>query len=148
MNNRVVFESSHCVIESIKDIKALFIGHRHENVYVMDLNDSKSFNEKCLLAFNENAWIWHKRLGHVSMDLISKLSRKDLVDDLLKLKFENNVVCDAYIKGKHTKTSFKSKGMISTSRPLELLRMDLFGDKSTISLGGKQYAYVIVDEFS
>ena len=45
MNNHVVFESSHCIIKSIKDRKFLFIGHRHENFYVMDLNDSKYFNE-------------------------------------------------------------------------------------------------------
>ena len=144
MNNHAVFESSHCIIESIKDRKVLFIGHRHENVYVVDLNDSKSFNKKNLSAFNEDAWIWHKRLGHATMDLISKLSRNDLVDGLPKLKSENNVICDAYVKGKQTRTSFKSKGLISTSRPFELLHMDLLGSISTMSLGGKQYAYMSV----
>ena len=120
MGNHTIFESAHCIIESIKERKVLFIVHRHGNVYVVNLNDSKSFNEKCLLAFNEDAWIWHKRLRHASMDLISKLSREDLVDGLPKLKFENNVVCDACVKGKQTGTSFKSKCLISTSRPLEL----------------------------
>ena len=32
--------------------------------------------------------------------------------------------------------------------PLELLYMDLFGPSRTLSLGGKSYAYVIVDDFS
>ena len=82
------------------------------------------------------------------MNLISKLFRKELVDGLPKLKFENNVVCDACVKGKQTKTFFKSKGMISTCRPLKLLHMDLFGPTSIMSLSGKQYAYVIVDDFS
>ena len=79
------------------------------------------------------------------MNLISKLYRKDLIDGLPNLKFENTVMCDACVKGKQTRTSFKSKGLIFTSRPLELLHMDLVG--STISLGRKQYAYVIVDVF-
>ena len=50
--------------------------------------------------------------------------------------------------GKQIKTSFKNKNFISTSRPLELLHMDLFSPSRTTSLGGKSYAFVIVDDFS
>jgi hypothetical protein len=38
--------------------------------------------------------------------------------------------------------------VISTSRPLELLHMDLFGPIRTTSLSGKLYAFVIVDDYS
>ena len=38
--------------------------------------------------------------------------------------------------------------MISTSRPLQLLHMDLFGSSRTSSFGGKYYCLVIVDDFS
>ena len=38
--------------------------------------------------------------------------------------------------------------MVSTSRPLELLHMDLFGPTRTTSLRGKKYGLVIVDDFS
>ena len=55
---------------------------------------------------------------------------------------------DACAKGKLVKSSFKSKDMISTSRPLELLHMDLFGPISIPSLSKKKYVYVIVDDFS
>ena len=44
--------------------------------------------------------------------------------------------------GKQIKNSFKNKNFISTSRPLELLHMNLFGPSRTPSLGGKSYAYV------
>ena len=50
--------------------------------------------------------------------------------------------------GKKIKTSFKNKIFISTSRPLKLLHIDLFGPLRTISLEGKSYAFVIVDDFS
>ena len=50
--------------------------------------------------------------------------------------------------GKQIKNSFKNKNFISTTRPLELLHMDLFGPSRTPSLGGTSYAYVIVDDFS
>ena len=37
---------------------------------------------------------------------------------------------------------------IVTSRPLELLHMDLMGPMRSESLGGKKYILVIVDDFS
>ena len=49
---------------------------------------------------------------------------------------------------KQIKTSFKNKNLISASRPLELLHMDLFGPSRTTTLGGKSYAFVIVNDFS
>jgi len=38
--------------------------------------------------------------------------------------------------------------MVSTSKPLELLHMELFGPSRTMSLGGNYYALVVVDDFS
>ena len=50
--------------------------------------------------------------------------------------------------GKQIKNFFKNKNFISTITPLKLLHMDLFDPSRTPSLGGKSYAYVIVDNFS
>ena len=82
------------------------------------------------------------------MDQISKLSRKDLVRGLPKLKYENNQVCKACQLGKQVRSSLKSKNAIASSRPLEILHMDLFGPSRTINLGGKAYGLVIVDDYS
>ena len=81
------------------------------------------------------------------MDLISNLSRKDLVRGLPKLKYENNQVCKACQLGKQVR-SFKSKNVIASSRPLEILHMDLFGPSKIVRLGGKTYGLVIVDDYS
>ena len=80
--------------------------------------------------------------------MISKLIRKDLVRDLSKLNFEKDKICNTCQFGKQAKSSFKPKKIISTTRPLELLHMDLFGSTRTISLGRKRYGLVIVDDFS
>jgi transposase InsO family protein len=37
---------------------------------------------------------------------------------------------------------------MTTSRPLELLHMDLFGRVASLSIGGSKYGHVIVDDFS
>ena len=50
--------------------------------------------------------------------------------------------------GKQVKNSFKSKNLISTSRPLELLHVDLFGPMDVLSMGGKSYGFVIVDDYA
>jgi hypothetical protein len=38
--------------------------------------------------------------------------------------------------------------MMSTSKPFELLHMDLFGPTIYISIGGNKYRFVIVDYFT
>ena len=42
------------------------------------------------------------------------------------------------------KPHFQEKKFISTSRPLELLDIDLFGSTRTTSISGKRYGLVIV----
>jgi hypothetical protein len=37
--------------------------------------------------------------------------------------------------------------MMTTSRPLELLHMDLFGPVAYLGIGGSKYGLVIVDDF-
>ncbi|KAK7342390.1 hypothetical protein VNO80_25340 [Phaseolus coccineus] len=75
-------------------------------------------------------------------------SKEILLFGLPKLKFEKDHVCEACQKRKQTKHSFKLKNMISTSKPFELLHMDLFGPSRTMSLGGNYYVLVVVDDFS
>ncbi|GJY05089.1 retrovirus-related pol polyprotein from transposon TNT 1-94 [Tanacetum coccineum] len=86
------------------------------------------------------------------------LASKELVRNLPKLKFDQHF-CDACIKfdqhfydackmGKQAHASHKAKNIISTTRYLELLHMDLFGPSSVRSYGGNRYTLVIVDNYS
>ena len=98
-------------------------------------------NNHCLVVteakINETSWLWHRRLGHASIHLITKLINNDLVKGISNLSFEENKICDACQVCKQTKNIFKPKNIVSTSRPLELLHMDLFGPTRTTSLGEK-----------
>jgi len=82
------------------------------------------------------------------MQHFNRIASKELVIDLPKLKFEKDKVCEACQKGKQTKTSFKQMQFVSTTRPLEMLHMDLFGPSRTMSIGGNYYGLVVVDDFS
>ena len=46
------------------------------------------------------------------------------------------------------KSNFKAKYIVSTSKLLELLHIDLFGPLNTASLYGSKYGLVIVDDYS
>ncbi|KAH9779804.1 Integrase catalytic domain-containing protein [Citrus sinensis] len=144
---RVIFDESKCVIENACDGKVLFVGNRCVNVYTINI-DCASTNEKCLSALHDDGWLWHRRLGHASMDLISKIVKNDLVKGLPKINFQKDRTCEACQFGKQIKTSFKSKNHVSTSKPLQLLHIDLFGPSRYASLSGKFYACVIVDDYS
>lgn len=100
------------------------------------------------MSVNEEQWVWDRRLGHVSMRRISKLNKLDLVRGLPKLKFSSDALCESCQKGKFSKTSFKEKNVISISRPLELLQIDLFGSVKIASVNGKKYGLAIVDDYS
>jgi len=52
------------------------------------------------------------------------------------------------VKGKQIITSFKSKDMVSTKKPLDVLHMDLFGPSRIVSLAGNLDALMIIDDYS
>jgi hypothetical protein len=44
------------------------------NVYKINFSDLVDQNAVCLLSASDEKWFWHKRLGHASWRLFSKLS--------------------------------------------------------------------------
>ena len=50
--------------------------------------------------------------------------------------------------GKQVKSKYPSVTEVQTSRPLELLHIDLMGPARVQSLGGKKYILVVVDDFT
>ncbi|GJX19086.1 retrovirus-related pol polyprotein from transposon TNT 1-94 [Tanacetum coccineum] len=81
------------------------------------------------------------------MRLIHSLASKELVRNLPKLKFDQPF-CDACEMEKQAHASHKAKNVVSTTRCLELLHMDLFGPSAERSYGGNRYTLVIVDDYS
>ena len=102
----------------------------------------------CLTSNDDISSLWRRRVAHIHMDHLNKIISKELVKGPLKLKFVKDGLCNACQKGKQSKVSFKAKCMISTSRPLELLNLDLFGPSRTMCIGENYNALVIVDDYS
>ncbi|CAN1345668.1 Retrovirus-related Pol polyprotein from transposon TNT 1-94, partial [Linum perenne] len=84
--NRVVFESNICFVKSIKDHEILFTGCRRGDIYVVNLLKVNRTKEICLVSVNNDEKLaWHRKLGHVSIGILSKLSSLELVKGLPKL---------------------------------------------------------------
>nr|GEX74788.1 retrovirus-related Pol polyprotein from transposon TNT 1-94 [Tanacetum cinerariifolium] len=132
--------------EITKDGKVIGRGIRKKGLYVMKL-ENKPRDKICLATIDENSTLWHKRLGHANMHLIQPLASKELVRNLPKLKFDQHF-CDACKMGKQAYASHKAKNIVSTTRCLELLHMDLFGPSAVRSYGGNHYTLIIVDDYS
>ncbi|GKA70455.1 retrovirus-related pol polyprotein from transposon TNT 1-94, partial [Tanacetum coccineum] len=132
--------------EITKDGKVIGRGIRKKGLYVMKLGN-KPKDQICLATIDENSTLWHKRLGHANMRLIQSLASKELVRNLPKLKFDQHF-CDAWKIGKQAHASHKAKNIVSTTRFLELLHMDLFGPSAVRSYEGNRYTLVIVDDYS
>ncbi|KAL8104030.1 hypothetical protein AgCh_028308 [Apium graveolens] len=69
------------------------------------------------------------------MDLLNKFSKKKLVRGLPKIKYVKTEVCSASQLGKKIRSTHKVKKIVSTSKPLELLHLDLFGLEAYKSIG-------------
>ncbi|GJV57324.1 retrovirus-related pol polyprotein from transposon TNT 1-94 [Tanacetum coccineum] len=132
--------------EIIKNEKVIGKGIRKGGLYVMKLGN-KPEDKICLATLDENSTLWHRRLGHANMQLIQSLASKELVRNLPKLKYDQHF-CDACKVGKQAHVSHKAKNIVSTTRCLELLHMDLFGPSAIRSYGGNRYTLVIVDDYS
>ena len=95
---KVSFESLLCIITNPIDDSTIFIGRRQGNIYTIDLNEL-STNNHCLVAtqakINETSWLWHKKLGHASIHLVTKLINNDLIKEIPNLSIEENKICDA-----------------------------------------------------
>ena len=74
--------------------------------------------DRCFSSMHNKSWLWHGKLGHVNMNLITQLNKNKLVRGLPKISFEEDKICEACQMGKQIKTSFKNKNFISTSKPL------------------------------
>src|SRR3954466_11595947 len=132
--NDIIFNQKSCKDVSQKDGSILFTGKRKNNIYKTDLQDLKNQKVACLMSVSKEQWVWHRRLGHASLRKISQINKLNLVRGLPNLKYKSDALCEACQKGKFSKPAFKSKNVVSSSRPLELLHIYLFGPVKTTSV--------------
>jgi hypothetical protein len=105
--------------------------------------------EHCFLAGSSSElWMLHRKLGHLSFRLLSRLSKLNLVRGLPWLRFEKELVCAPCRHAKMVAASHPPLIDVMKKRPCELLHIDLVGPSHVRFVGGKWYVLVVVDDYS
>ncbi|GKE97525.1 retrovirus-related pol polyprotein from transposon TNT 1-94 [Tanacetum coccineum] len=118
-NPEVAFRQHTCFIRNLKGVD-LLTGSRGNNLYTLSLRDMMASSPICLLL---------------------KASKT-------KLKFEKDHLCSTCAMGKSKKKPHKPKSEDTNQEKLYLLHMDLCGPMRVVSVNGKKYILVIVDDYS
>ncbi|GKE57140.1 retrovirus-related pol polyprotein from transposon TNT 1-94 [Tanacetum coccineum] len=128
----------------------LLTGSQDSNLYTIFISEMAASSLVWLMsqATSIKSWLWHCRLSYLNFGTINQLTKNDLVDGLLKFKYNKDHLCLAYEQGKSKKASLPPKLVPSTKSKLELLHMDLCRPMRVARINGKKYILVIIDDYS
>ncbi|WVZ58439.1 hypothetical protein U9M48_008715 [Paspalum notatum var. saurae] len=139
-------KSAYCVLDAKETLVCSLLPFGQ--VFRVNLT-SVSSPARCLVASpSADIWKWHRRIGHLSFDLLFRLSSTGLIRGLPKLRAKKDLVCHPYRHGKMVVASHIPVSQVMTSYPGELLHMDTVGPARVASVSGKWYVLVVVDDFS
>jgi transposase InsO family protein len=79
---------------------------------------------------------------------LAKLLKEKHILGLTNVQFEKERICKACQARKQVGVPHPPKSIVTTTSPLELIHMDLFGLVAYVSIGGNKYDLVIVDDYS
>ncbi|KAL2327971.1 hypothetical protein Fmac_021398 [Flemingia macrophylla] len=103
-----------------------------------EIGNKRTLNNDC------SAFLWHKRLGHISKERMMRLIRNEI---LPQLDFSDWNVCVDCIKGKQTRHTSKNPTTRSTQL-LELIHTDICGPFDIPSWNGEKYFITFIDDYS
>jgi hypothetical protein len=76
----LIFDSQKCEIRKEDLGKLVVVAPRtSSDVYILNTEEE----EKCCMGQIDESWLWHRRMGHISFDNLIKVSRKEVVKDML-----------------------------------------------------------------
>jgi hypothetical protein len=143
----VLFHKSDSHVLDSFDKRVCGISHI-ENVFQANFSSAQS-SLRCLISQSSSKlWKWHRRLGHLSFDLLCRLSGLGLLRGLSLLKFESDLICAPCHHGKMIAASHSLVNTMMTEHAGQLLHMDTVGPSRVRSIRGKWYVLVIVDDYS
>jgi hypothetical protein len=148
MGYNCLFTNVDVPIFRISNGSLAFKGVSDDKIYLVDFTKENANLDACLLVKTNMGWLWHRCLAHVGMKNLHKLLKEEHVLGLTDVCFEKDRPCAACQTRKKVGTSHPSKNIMTTSWPLELLHMDIFGPVAYLNIVGSKYGLVIVDDYS
>ena len=94
------------------------------NIFQADLSSAQSALMCLISQSSSELWKWHRRLGHLSFDLLCRLSGLGLLRGLPLLKFESDLVYAPCHHGKMIAASHSPVNIMMTEQLGQLRHMD------------------------
>ena len=92
----VIFRSDGCSVRDLDTGRTVIKGRRTpNNLYIFEEGE-----QQCYLSKNDEHWLWHRRLGHLSFSQISKACKYQAVRGLPNIKIPDNTICKSCQFGK------------------------------------------------
>ena len=101
-------------------------------------------NKRQKLSNDNKTYLWHLRLGHISLDRINRLTKDGPLKDL---SVGSLPVCKSYLEGKMTKRPFTTKGL-RAEEPLGLIHSNVCRPFAMQARGGYEYYVTFIDDYS
>ncbi|KAM1025659.1 hypothetical protein ACFX13_039472 [Malus domestica] len=141
----VLNRSTLVMSKDISSRKMLFSGPVRDGFYPFHASSPAAGSQHLFAATTMASQdLWHKRLGHPSTKILNKLVFTSCIS---MSRTMNNTFCSDCVVSKSSKLPFVS-GSCTTSKPLELLHMDVWGPAPISSVHGFRYYVIIVDDYT
>ena len=101
---------------------------------------------QCLqISAASESTLWHARLGHVNIETLKLMARKELVTGLPETVIKTEA-CVSCLLGKQARKSFPQATAFRSAEPLDLIHGDLCGPISPPTPAQKRYILVLIDD--
>ena len=105
-------------------------------------------NQRALVAVNNEADLWHQRLGHLHEKGLQKCIDKGYLNGSTVTKINSLSFCEGCVTGKFHRKPFAAVGEIRSQRKLELVHSDVCGPMQTASIGTAKYFVTFIDDYT
>jgi hypothetical protein len=126
----------------------VFKGVLRGKLYLVNFIPEEVELDRCLIAKTNLGWLWHRRLAHVGIRNLHKLQNDGHILGLTNIIFKKDRPCRACQARNQVGVHHLAKNIMTTTKPLEMLHMDLFGPVAYISICGNKYGLIIVVDYS
>ncbi|CAL1381785.1 unnamed protein product [Linum trigynum] len=142
----LLFQSTLCSIQDLISRQRIGLIPVSRGLYL--LGDSSGPGETCnpqifgVSTSSESSSLWHKRLGHLSLDRLRKIKQT-----CTEVELPNSLDCEFCHLSRQKRLPFPRSTSYS-KEPFDLIHCDIWGPVNVVSHDGFQYFLTVVDDHS
>lgn len=145
-NLEVTFKRDHAVIVDLNGNTKLF-ANRIGNLYHLSNRERAECNRVSEAADTSNIRTWHRRLGHLNVADLIKAKRNTAMRGMNFDQHEGSE-CKICLRGKMSRAPFTATKASHTTKPLEIIHIDICGPMRVESKSGSNYFITFINNHS